>query len=95
MHCTPLDAMASLLCKWKAVLQQQQLCLVYFACISRSDESGAENFGNQHQSCLSRQWSSTQMAFLMKTHMMTVPLGVPLIYELADDLTPIRHYYLV
>lgn len=24
-----------------------------------------------------------------------IPTGVPLVYELADDLKPIRHYYLV
>lgn len=24
-----------------------------------------------------------------------IPTGVPLIYELANDLEPIRHYYLV
>ena len=25
---------------------------------------------------------------------LNVPTGVPLVYELNDDLTPIRHYYL-
>jgi 2,3-bisphosphoglycerate-dependent phosphoglycerate mutase len=25
---------------------------------------------------------------------LNIPTGVPLVYELEDDLTPIRHYYL-
>jgi 2,3-bisphosphoglycerate-dependent phosphoglycerate mutase len=25
---------------------------------------------------------------------LNIPTGVPLVYELNDDLTPIRHYYL-
>jgi len=25
---------------------------------------------------------------------LNVPTGIPLVYELNDDLTPIRHYYL-
>ena len=25
---------------------------------------------------------------------LNIPTGIPLVYELQDDLTPIRHYYL-
>jgi 2,3-bisphosphoglycerate-dependent phosphoglycerate mutase len=25
---------------------------------------------------------------------LNIPTGIPLVYELNDDLTPIRHYYL-
>jgi 2,3-bisphosphoglycerate-dependent phosphoglycerate mutase len=25
---------------------------------------------------------------------LTIPTGVPLVYELDDDLTPLKHYYL-
>jgi len=25
---------------------------------------------------------------------LNIPTGIPLVYELTDDLTPIRHYYL-